>query len=141
MGWWRAGADGSSLHAEETGLVWGDGPADIMDDAIDKITDEFQAAYGRKPSRIELEAGLQFSLGVYEEQEPGSSGCPVGHQRPCAGCTWCEEKWRRRWSVPAEDVMPDAQSAISGLAQAAPGARRTSTRTNGGGAGPFPQRT
>ena len=27
-------------------------------------SDEFRAAYGRKPSRIELEAGLQFSLGA-----------------------------------------------------------------------------
>ena len=67
MGWWRAGRDGSSLHLEETGLVWGDGPADILDNAIDAIVAEFQAAYGRKPSRIELEAGLQFSLGAYEE--------------------------------------------------------------------------
>lgn len=68
MGWWRAGRDGSSLHLEETGLVWGDGPADIMDDAIDQIAAEFRAAYGRKPSRIELEAGLLFALGDYEEQ-------------------------------------------------------------------------
>jgi hypothetical protein len=67
MGWWRAGKDGSSLHREETGLVWGDGPADIMDDAIDKIVAEFQRDYGRKPSRDELTAGLLFSLGAYEE--------------------------------------------------------------------------
>lgn len=69
MGWWRAGSDGSSLHAEETGLVWGDGPADILDDAIDKISAEFRAAYDRSPSRAELEAGLLFSLGAYEEPE------------------------------------------------------------------------
>jgi hypothetical protein len=68
MGWWRAGRDGSSLHAEETGLVWGDGPADILDDAIDRIVAEFQRDYGRKPSRDELEAGLKFSLGTYEEE-------------------------------------------------------------------------
>jgi hypothetical protein len=77
MGWWRAGEDGSSLHAEETGLVWGDGPADIMDDALDKIVAEFRQDWGRKPSRIELEAGLRFSLGAYDEQETA---------RECIGC-------------------------------------------------------
>jgi hypothetical protein len=69
MGWWRAGEDGSSMRAEETGLVWGDGPADILGNAIDEIAAEFREAYGRKPSRAELEAGLKFSLGGYEEQE------------------------------------------------------------------------
>lgn len=69
MGWWRAGADGSSLHAEETGLVWGDGPADILDDAIGKIIAEFREAYGRKPTRAELEAGLKFSLSIYEDED------------------------------------------------------------------------
>lgn len=68
MGWWRTGKDGSSLHIEETGLVWGDGPADIMDNALDEIVTEFLAAYNRKPSRTELEAGLLFSLGSYEEE-------------------------------------------------------------------------
>ena len=69
MGWWRAGKDGSSLHLEETGLVWGDGPADIMDDAIEAIVTQFREAYGRKPTRDELEAGLKFSLGAYEEEQ------------------------------------------------------------------------
>jgi hypothetical protein len=69
MGWWRAGEDGSSLHAKETGLVWGDGPADIMDDAIDKIVAEFMESYSRKPTRTELQAGLLFSLGAYEETD------------------------------------------------------------------------
>jgi hypothetical protein len=67
MGWWRAGKDGSSLHAEETGLVWGDGPADIMDDAIEKIVAEFLRDYGRKPTQDELIAGLLFALSIYEE--------------------------------------------------------------------------
>jgi hypothetical protein len=87
MGWWRAGKDGSSLHAEDTGLVWGDGPADILDDAIEAIVAEFTGAYGRKPTQEELKAGLLFSLSIYDEnmerlpddfrlvpepQEPGS---------------------------------------------------------------------
>jgi hypothetical protein len=33
--------------------------------------------------------------------------CPVGHKRPCAGCTWCEQnispdEWRRRWQAPSQ---------------------------------------
>lgn len=32
--------------------------------------------------------------------------CPLGHQKPAAGCTWCEENidpdtWRERWSAPS----------------------------------------
>jgi len=74
MGWWRTGKDGSSMHAGDAGLVWGDGPADILDDAIGKIRAEFREAYEREPSRAELESGLQFSLGALEE--PGETSRP-----------------------------------------------------------------
>lgn len=63
MGWWNARLDGASLQQQETGLVWGDGPADWMDGAIDKIVAEFDEAWGRRPTRAEMEAGLRFSLG------------------------------------------------------------------------------
>lgn len=62
MGWWSSDANGSSLQFEETGLLWGDGPADQIDKAIDEITREFETAWGRKPKRLELEAGFKFSL-------------------------------------------------------------------------------
>lgn len=34
MGWWSQTADGDSLQLENTGLYWGDGPADFIDNAI-----------------------------------------------------------------------------------------------------------
>lgn len=68
MGWWRADEEGGSLHLEETGMIWGDEPADIMSDALKKIFEAFKQDYGRMPSERELKGGLLFSLGgIYEE--------------------------------------------------------------------------
>jgi len=67
MGWWNQKPDGTSLEVIDTGLVWGDGPADTMDTAIAEIVHQFQSAWTRKPTKAELEAGLKFSLGSYEE--------------------------------------------------------------------------
>lgn len=68
MGWWSQGKDGGSF-AEERGVeeigVWGDGPADILDNAIDEIVKEFQRDWGRKPTPDELRSGLEFSLGLH----------------------------------------------------------------------------
>lgn len=83
MGWWRAGEDGSSLHSEETGLAWGDSVADILDNALDEIKDEFLQFWGRKPLRAELEAGLQFALGGYEgDGDPEQRGALPGDPDP-----------------------------------------------------------
>ena len=41
MGYWNQGADGSSLHTEETGLIWGDSPADVFDAAIADAVQNF----------------------------------------------------------------------------------------------------
>lgn len=67
MGWWNQGSDGSSLHEEDTGLTWGDGPADTFGDALDNVVVQFQSALGRNPTKAELRAGLEFTLGPYEE--------------------------------------------------------------------------
>lgn len=67
MGWWNAAPNGASLQTEDTGLIWGDSVADIMDDAIFRIIREFQKEHGRKPTKAELRAGLEFDLGAYEE--------------------------------------------------------------------------
>ena len=67
MGYWRQGEDGSSLHREETGLVWGDAPADIVDLAIGEIIIAFERDMGRKPLKAEIEAGIKFSLGIYND--------------------------------------------------------------------------
>ena len=57
MGWWKQ----SNSFAKESELIWGDGPADIMGPALDKIFQQFQEAYERKPTEAELKAGLMFS--------------------------------------------------------------------------------
>lgn len=62
MGWWNARRDGASLQLEETGLLWGDGPANVIDNAVDEIREQFRIEAGREPLVGELRAGLEFSL-------------------------------------------------------------------------------
>lgn len=64
MGWWTQNEQGHSFaHAEEEEMLWGDGPADVMDIALAAIANEFEQAQGRGPTDAELRAGLEFSLG------------------------------------------------------------------------------
>ena len=64
MGWWPQDTKGRSFFKNSRrDMVWGDGPADIMDKALAEIDGEFQETYGRPASREELRAGLLFSLG------------------------------------------------------------------------------
>lgn len=69
VGWWHTNTDGASLLPVETGMLWGDGPADSLDNAIHEIEHQFQSAWGRKPTKAELEAGLKFALGSYDDGE------------------------------------------------------------------------
>ena len=62
MGWWIQDEEGHSFSGD-TGMLWGDGPADILDAALDKIVKEFQEKWGRPATQKELEAGFKFSLG------------------------------------------------------------------------------
>lgn len=50
MGYWAAG-DG----------VWGDEPADILDEALNRIAAIYRRDWGREPYESELRAGLKFS--------------------------------------------------------------------------------
>jgi hypothetical protein len=61
MGYWYATAEGRSLQFEDTGIIWGDEPADIMGDALDDIIDVFVRDRGRVPTEQELIAGVRFS--------------------------------------------------------------------------------
>lgn len=67
MGWWNAKANGASLQSDDTGILWGDGPADLMGDAVDRIVEEFERCVERRPTKVELRAGLEFTLGAYDE--------------------------------------------------------------------------
>ena len=65
MGGWTQNKEGHSFSENEGGpeIFWGDGPADAMDNAIDTIVQEFALHWGRKPTKDEMRAGLEFSLG------------------------------------------------------------------------------
>lgn len=62
MGWWSTNRGGYSFTEEEgEEMAWGDGPADILGDAIDAIDGEFLEAWGRPATTHELVAGMRFS--------------------------------------------------------------------------------
>jgi hypothetical protein len=44
--------------------VWGDEPADIIGDALDKIDAAFMREFDRKPTLAEVLAGVKFSTTV-----------------------------------------------------------------------------
>ena len=70
MGWWTAGEGGESLlNPGSTELAWGDTPADIMDEAVDKIIAAFEDYLERNPTKTEIRAGLEFCLGGYPTEE------------------------------------------------------------------------
>lgn len=67
MGWWSQDEDGHSFaQADEVDMVWGDSVADILDNALSLITEEFRVVFNRKPTDAELLAGMRFSLGGRE---------------------------------------------------------------------------
>ncbi len=68
MGYWNQTKEGGSLAREDTGLVWGDQPADAIGDALDKIIACFKRDLGRLPKQAEVKAGLLFSLAVALER-------------------------------------------------------------------------
>lgn len=68
MGYWHASPEGHSF-ADSSPLVWGDSPADVMDNAVEKIIAAFQRDLGREPSKPEMISGLLFSLNTYDLDE------------------------------------------------------------------------
>jgi hypothetical protein len=74
MGWWTQNKQGHSFAInEDVEMYWGDAAADIMDNAIDEIVQQFELNWGRRPTKDEMRAGLEFSLGGSDE---------VGRPRP-----------------------------------------------------------
>jgi hypothetical protein len=64
MGYWTGTVIGD---LEGKGLVWGDQPADIVDDAIERAINVFEDDLGRKPTKAELREGLEFYLRVRDD--------------------------------------------------------------------------
>ncbi|MDV3306835.1 hypothetical protein K7Z75_24740 [Mycobacterium avium subsp. hominissuis] len=60
MGWWTTNETGTSFAADGD-LMWGDSVADMMDETLGRIVEEFQRSWNRNPSMRELIAGLRFS--------------------------------------------------------------------------------
>jgi hypothetical protein len=75
MGWWVADPEnGGMAESRNAGVedartkpMWGDRPADIFDQALNGVVESFETAFNRRPTKAELRAGLEFSLGGYEE--------------------------------------------------------------------------
>lgn len=72
MGYWNSSREGTSLVTEDTGYIWGDGPADIMTTAIDQIRKRFREDVGREPTMGEIRAGLEFSLRKEPDETPAT---------------------------------------------------------------------
>ncbi len=71
MGWWNQTKEGESFATDDS-LLWGDGPADVFDNAIREIVAQFEdKGYGpgRRPLKQEIVSGLMFSLSIYDDEE------------------------------------------------------------------------
>ncbi len=68
MGYWDTNEQGHSFEKSEGGeeLLWGDQPADIIDNAIWEIKVAFLRDIGRLPSVTEILSGIKFSTNVLD---------------------------------------------------------------------------
>ena len=85
MGWWQINVTKEELEAFENSdkmlynalpnesdpkrLYTGDQPADIMDEAIDKINEVYKKTWKRKATLEELKACFDFCTGPMEEEK------------------------------------------------------------------------
>lgn len=101
MGWWsitddRAGISFLSGEPEEkTGMHMGDGPADIMGEAVNEIVELYKQSFQRKPYMRELIAAVEFVAGSHELQETATQ-------------EYLEQKRERLWGEAREYLMRHA---------------------------------
>lgn len=57
MGWFKS----------KSGELIGDGPADIIGEAIAKTANEYLLVHGRRPTKKEMEACIEFCVAAYTE--------------------------------------------------------------------------
>lgn len=71
MGWWNANELGSmELDNDSQRIIglWGDEPADLIENALDDIIRSFYRDHGRAPSISEISAGAEWMKTVYRER-------------------------------------------------------------------------
>ena len=73
MGYWPEGKS----DTPENQMMWGDGPADIIDDAIWQIKIDFLRDLGRMPSKSEIINGIKFSTNVLDDLADEPKDAPV----------------------------------------------------------------
>src|SRR4051812_2636262 len=71
MGYWATDPEGHSFVTKgaDVKMIWGDAPADVMDEALAKIVKIFQEDVGRKPTMEELIAGVRFAGGGLDDED------------------------------------------------------------------------
>jgi hypothetical protein len=62
MGYW-----GHTPKGKKKELIWGDAPADVLDNAVDQIIGIFVSDMGRKPTKAELLYGMEFCSSILED--------------------------------------------------------------------------
>ena len=70
MGWWNTNPVAAAyieFAATTDDHLWGDGPADIMDTALDEIREQFRMSMGREPLMSEILAGVKFCTCGFSE--------------------------------------------------------------------------
>ena len=73
-GWWAVDPETSSMgDGTTTGLVSGDGPADIMDEALCSIINLYEDNLGRRPYQEEIKAVWNFTANPKVLADPASS--------------------------------------------------------------------
>jgi len=72
MGWWcisKRSKTGQIYDGEKTNSYMGDGPADVMDEAISRIVGEYKKSWNRPPTKHELRACFNFCANIYDPKE------------------------------------------------------------------------
>lgn len=119
MGWWTTNEEGHSfapVEDSDSELMWGDGPADHMDDALAAIIAEYRRDLGRAPSLEELKAGLLFSAqSALEEDEKRREDAELYTYEVTARWSWTGFDGEAASSL--ESTFYDATSADDARAQ------------------------
>ena len=72
MGWWNIRDQSGQIdweHKSSSEQLIGDGPADIMDHALDRICEQYEDSWGRQPKQEELSALLNFCSGRFYKEK------------------------------------------------------------------------